>query len=126
MDRRKLMSEDEDDPYTDRQSESNGHSFENYAYTSNLGRPSVLNAFRESRRSFDLSSTFDSTQAVLGWENIEVFINKPVGFFDRCLRRDRRTIDFIDNQILHEGKLICEYNEVFIPSACTHCSFHFS
>ncbi|XP_028399589.1 ABC transporter ATP-binding protein/permease wht-1-like [Dendronephthya gigantea] len=69
---------------------------------SGLRKQSSLNTFNGSKRSIDLSSTFETSQIVLGWEDINVFVHKQTGLFDRCLKRGRGNIEFVVNQILNE------------------------
>ena len=58
------------------------------------------------KKSFYLSTTFDRSQIILGWEDINVFVHRQTGCFDRCLRRGRGNIEFVVNQILNGGKSI--------------------
>ncbi|CAB4026460.1 white-like, partial [Paramuricea clavata] len=109
MDRDRLLSED-DYEYEPHMYPSNGssdsnrnvRSHENGSYTNSGLRKqsSLINTFDTSKKSFDLSSTFER-QVVLGWEDINVFVHKQTGFFDRCLKRGRGNIEFVVNQILN-------------------------
>ena len=88
-------------------SDSNSNARENGSYSnSSLRRQGSLNTFDNSRKSIDLSSTFERSQIVLGWENINVFVHKQTGFFDRCLKRGRGNIEFVVNQLLTGGNHI--------------------
>ena len=111
MDRDRLLSEDnyEYEPHmypSNGSSDSNRNvrSHENGSYTNSGLRKqsSLINTFDTSKKSFDLSSTFER-QVVLGWEDINVFVHKQTGFFDRCLKRGRGNIEFVVNQILNGG-----------------------
>lgn len=108
MDRNQLLSEEDYEPHMSypsyRSSDSNfnvkGHT--NGSYTnSGLRRQSSL--IGNSRKSFDLSSTFERSEVILGWEDIDVFVHKQTGFFDRCLKRGRGNIEFVVNQIINGG-----------------------
>ena len=108
MDRNQLLSEEDYEPHTSypsyRSSDSNfnvrGYTNGNYT-NSGLRRQSSL--IGNSKRSFDLSSTFERSEVVLGWEDIDVFVHKQTGFFDRCLKRGRGNIEFVVNQIINGG-----------------------
>ena len=117
MDRNQLLSEDdcEYEPHTyasygsSADSNRNVRAYENGNYTksSGLRKQSSLNTFDTSKKSFDLSSSFERSQVVLGWEDINVFLHKETGFFDRCLKRGRGNIEFVVNQILNGGNQNC-------------------
>lgn len=51
--------------------------------------------------SVDFSSTFGRSQVILGWEDVNVFVHKQTGCFDRCLRSRRGNIEFVVSQILN-------------------------
>lgn len=55
------------------------------------------------KKSYDLSSTIDRSQIILSWEDINVFVHRQTGCFDRCLRRGRGNIEFVVSQILNGG-----------------------
>lgn len=85
-------------------SNHNGRGYQNGSYSkSGLRRQSSLNTFDTNKKSFDLSSTFERSQVVLGWEDINVFVHKPTGLFERCLKRGRGNIEFVVKQILNGG-----------------------
>ena len=81
---------------------SNGSGSPQQSTSKELGSLSIISG----QRKFDnLSSTFERNRMILGWENINVFVHRATGCFDRCLRpRGRRgNIEFIINQLLNEG-----------------------
>ena len=112
MDRNKLLSEEDHDyepqlypSYRSSRGSSDSNrnvkNYENGSYkSSGLRKQNSLNTLDTSKKSFDLSSTFERSQVVLGWEDINVFVHKETGFFDRCLKRGRANIEFVVNQIL--------------------------
>lgn len=109
MDRNQLLNYDDSEThmypsYGSSDSNRNIDGYENGNHThSGLRKQSSLNTFNGSKRSFDLSSTFETSQTVLGWEDINVFAHKQTGLFDRCLKRGRGKIEFVVNQILDKG-----------------------
>lgn len=112
MDRNQLLSEDDyvNDPrmypsHGSSDSNRNVNGYENGSLsTSHSGlKQSNLNTFGGSKKSIGLSSTFEQSQVVLGWEDINVFVHKHTGFFERCLKRRRGNIEFVVNQILNGG-----------------------
>ena len=114
MDRNKLLFEEDYDyepqmhpSYGSSDSNRNVKSYENGSYTSSgLRKQNSLSTLDTSKKSFDLSSTFERNQVVLGWEDVNVFVHKETGFFDRCLKRGRANIEFVVNQILNGGNRV--------------------
>ena len=114
MDRNQLLSEEDYEAhmsypsYRSSDSNFNVRCHTNGSYkNSGLRKQSSLLDYR--KRSFDLSSTFERSQVVLGWEDIDVFIHKQTGFFDRCLKQGRRNIEFVVNQIISGGTQLVVY-----------------
>jgi hypothetical protein len=131
MDRNKLLSEEDYEyeahmhpSYGSSDSNRNVRSYENGSYTnSGLRKQNSLNTLDISKKSFDLSSTFEQSQVVLGWEDINVFVHKETGFFDRCLKRGRGNIEFVVNQVLNGGNKVV-YSNVNINSKSMWAAVH--
>ena len=106
MERKQLLENDyltrteDTPPYS---GDQNRNGFENgvgaQSCSKQLGSVSIISG----RKSFDLSSAFDRSSVALGWEDINVFVHRKTGCFDRCLRKARQNIEFVINQILHGG-----------------------